>query len=140
MANIFKLHQYKIFGLMKVHNMCKIWFANNIFSLLRWNKKYFSWVFKGFYLPEIVSDLKLRPELYWLLKENFCVISQKNLGGTDFQLLIILNRQNFLDSFLKDMLNIFSNFALVSHFSMTRFDILILCNILHIEMNFRNLH
>ena len=52
MANIFKLHQYKIFGLMKIHNMCKIWFANNIFSLLRWNKKYFSWVFKGFYLPE----------------------------------------------------------------------------------------
>ena len=37
MANIFKLHEYQTFGLMKMHNMCKIWFANNIFSLLRWN-------------------------------------------------------------------------------------------------------
>ena len=33
MANIFKLHEYQTFGLMKMHNMCKIWFANNIFSL-----------------------------------------------------------------------------------------------------------
>ena len=33
MTNIFKLHQYKTFGLMKMHNMCKIWFANNILSL-----------------------------------------------------------------------------------------------------------
>ena len=32
-ANIFKLHEYQTFGLMKMHNMCKIWFANNIFSL-----------------------------------------------------------------------------------------------------------
>ena len=32
MANIFKLHEYQTFGLMKMHNMCKIWFANNIFS------------------------------------------------------------------------------------------------------------
>ena len=60
MANIFKLHKYQTFGLMKMHNMCKIWFANNIFSLLRWNKKYFSWFFKGFQLPEIVLDLRLR--------------------------------------------------------------------------------
>ena len=59
MANIFKLHEYQTFGLMKMHNMCKIWFANNIFSLLRWNKKYFSWFFKGFQLPEIISDLRL---------------------------------------------------------------------------------
>ena len=33
MANIFKLHEYQTFGLMKMHNMCKIWFANKIFSL-----------------------------------------------------------------------------------------------------------
>ena len=32
-ANIFKLHEYQTFGLMKMHNMCKIWFANKIFSL-----------------------------------------------------------------------------------------------------------
>ena len=59
MANISKLHEYQTFGLMKMHNMFKIWFANNIFSLLRWNEKYFSWFFKGFQLPEIVSDLRL---------------------------------------------------------------------------------
>ena len=40
MANIFKLHEYQTFGLMKMHNMCKIWLANNIFSLWRWNKKF----------------------------------------------------------------------------------------------------
>ena len=33
MASIFKLHEYQTFGLMQMHNMCKIWFANNIFSL-----------------------------------------------------------------------------------------------------------
>ena len=43
--------------IMKMHNMCKIWFANKIFSLLRWNKKYISWFFKGFQLPEIVLRL-----------------------------------------------------------------------------------
>ena len=32
MANILKLHEYQTFGLMKIHNMCKIWFANKIFS------------------------------------------------------------------------------------------------------------
>ena len=33
MANIFKLHEYQTFGLMKMHNMKKIWFANIKFSL-----------------------------------------------------------------------------------------------------------
>ena len=32
-ANIFKLQEYQTFGLMKIHNMCKFWFANKIFSL-----------------------------------------------------------------------------------------------------------
>ena len=47
-ANIFKLYKYRTFSLMKMHSMCKIWFASNIFSLWRWNKKYFSWFFKDF--------------------------------------------------------------------------------------------
>ena len=33
MANIFKVHEYETFGLMKMHNKWKIWFANTIFSL-----------------------------------------------------------------------------------------------------------
>ena len=33
MANISKLHECRTFGLIKMHNTCKIWFANNIFSL-----------------------------------------------------------------------------------------------------------
>ena len=37
MANIFKLHEYQTFGLIKMHNMSKIWFANNKFDLLMWN-------------------------------------------------------------------------------------------------------
>ena len=155
MANIFKLHEYQTFGLMKMHNMCKIWFANKIFSLLRWNKKYFSWFFKGFQLPEII----LRLQLYWPLKEDFCVISQKILRaailrGTVAQILSyywILNLQNLLrQSFKKYVENtyfepkekgpFFSNFALVSHFSITRLDILIFCNILHLEMNLGNFY
>ena len=68
MANIFKLHEYQTFGLMKMHNMCKIWFVNNIFSLFRWNKKYFSWFFKGFQLLEIVLHLNYIG--YWKLLKN----------------------------------------------------------------------
>ena len=48
MDNIFKIHEYQTFGWMKMHNMCKILFANNIFSLLWWNKKYFSWFLRTF--------------------------------------------------------------------------------------------
>ena len=59
MANIFKLHEYQTFVLIKMHNMSKIWFANNNFHLLRWNEKHFTGFSKGFQLPEIVSDLKL---------------------------------------------------------------------------------
>ena len=33
MASIFKLHDYQTFRWMNMHNMCKIWFANNMFSL-----------------------------------------------------------------------------------------------------------
>ena len=59
-GKIFKLHEYQTFGLMKMHNICKIWFPNNKFSLLSWNKKFFSWFLKDFQLPETVSDLRLR--------------------------------------------------------------------------------
>ena len=52
MANIMRLYEYQSFGLMKMHNIFKIWFANNIFSLLRWNKTYFPWFFKSFQLPQ----------------------------------------------------------------------------------------
>ena len=33
MANIFKLHKYQTFGLLKMHNLSKFWFAYNNFSL-----------------------------------------------------------------------------------------------------------
>ena len=33
MANIFKLHKYQAFGSLKMHNMSKIWFVYNNFSL-----------------------------------------------------------------------------------------------------------
>ena len=41
MANIFKLHEYQPFGLIKMHNMSKVWFANRKFNLLKWNEKCF---------------------------------------------------------------------------------------------------
>ena len=59
MANMSELHEYQTFGLMKMHNMRKIWVPNDKFNLLRWNKKYFSWFFKGFQFPEIISDPRL---------------------------------------------------------------------------------
>ena len=100
MASIFTLHEYQAFGLMKMHNMCKIGFASKMFSLLRWSKQYFSWFFKGFQLLEII----LRLQLYWPLKENFCVISQKKLKSAIlwdivariFSYYWIQNLQNFL--------------------------------------------
>ena len=59
MANIFKLHKYETFGLIKMHNMSKIRYTNNKFNLLRWNKRHFSLFSKDFQLPKIASDLRL---------------------------------------------------------------------------------
>ena len=100
MANILKPCEYQTFGWIKMHNMCKIWFANKIFSLLRWNKNYFSWFFKGFQLLEII----LRFQLCWPLKGDFCVISENILRATILWDIVaqifgyywILNLQNFL--------------------------------------------
>ena len=40
--NIFKLHEYQTSGLIKMHSISKILFANNKFNLLRLSKKHFS--------------------------------------------------------------------------------------------------
>ena len=55
-------------------------------------------------------------------------------SGTNFQLLLILNLQNFLQQPFKKYVKHFFKF----YFSITslKFDILILCNILHLEMKF----
>ena len=109
-ANILKLYEYQTFGLFKMHNMCKTWFANSKFNSLIWNKIHFSCFLKGFQLPEIV----LRPEaapltILAIKKMTFvCVISKKNLkaailqekavgyGFEIFSYYWILNLQNFL--------------------------------------------
>ena len=41
MANIFKLYEYQTLGLLEIHSMCKIWFANNIFIL--WKRLVYDW-------------------------------------------------------------------------------------------------
>ena len=102
MANIFKLHEYQTFGLMKIHNVQNLIY-HKIFSLLRWNKKYFSYFSKEFQLLEII----LRLQLYWSLKDDLCVISPNILRATSlweivariFSYFWILNLQNFLRSF-----------------------------------------
>ena len=101
MANIFKLDEYQTFGLIKMHNMSKSWFANNKFNLLRWNKKDFSWFFKSFQLLEVVSDLRLT-----IKRGLLCNFAKKLKGppfyGTKqhwpeiFNCYWILNLQNFL--------------------------------------------
>ena len=70
-------------------------------------------------------------------------------SGTDF-LLLLSSKASKLHSIVKKYVENthfelkergpFSNFALASHFSITRFDIQIICNILHLEMNFGNLY
>ena len=47
-ANIIKLHKYQTFGLLKMHNMSKIWFTNNKFSLCKDIK--YSWFVQKFCL------------------------------------------------------------------------------------------
>ena len=102
MANIFKLHEYQTFGLMKIHNVQNLIY-HKIFSLLRWNKKYFSCFSEEFQLLEII----LRLQLYWSLKDDLCVISPNILRATSlweivariFSYYWILNLQNFLRSF-----------------------------------------
>ena len=59
MASIFKLHKCETFGLMKMHTMSKIWFANNKVNLLRWNKLFFM-IFQG---PSVARNC-LRPETF----------------------------------------------------------------------------
>ena len=63
MANIFKLHEYPAFGLMKMRNMCKIWLANKIFSLWKgWftingPSKMLFFTFWLFPLPKILKTM-----------------------------------------------------------------------------------
>ena len=70
-------------------------------------------------------------------------MGQSSMG---FQLLLNSKSSKLLKNTLKiSILNlkkrtIFSNSALVSHYSITKSDILIFCNILHLEMNFGNLY
>ena len=76
-------------------------------------------------------------------------------SGTDLKLLLNSESSNVsLHSLLKNMLKIhildlknrgyfFLNFALFlkcGHFCITRFDIPLFCNILHLEINFGNLY
>ena len=123
-------------------------------------KRAFKMKIKAFFINflglKIVSDLRLCLQLYWQLKEDFCVISQKLLGAailwhkvarvSNFQPLLNSKSSKIsLYSFLKNISKIpisdlrkrsvFSNFALYSkgcYFSITRLDILIFCNIIHI--------
>ena len=46
--HVFKLREYQTFGLMKMHNICKIWFASNIFSL--WKRLVYDWPSKMLFL------------------------------------------------------------------------------------------
>ena len=123
--------------------MCKIWLANNIFSLLRWSKFFFM-IFQGL----SVAWNCLRPETARLtilaikrgLLCNFAKIFKgchfMGHSSRDFQLLLILNLKNFLRRSFKKHVKHFFKFCFISHFSITRFAILILCNILHLEMKF----
>ena len=102
---------------------------------------------------KIVSDLRLCLQLYWLLKEDFCVILQKRLGAvilwhkvarvSNFQLLLNSKSSKIsLYSFLKNISKIhisdlrkrvffFKFYSKGCYFSITRLDILIFCNIIH---------
>ena len=119
-ADILKLHKYQTFDLMKMHNMSKIWFPNNKFNLLRWNRIFFM-IFQGL----SVARSCLRPEaaplaapltLLLCLKEEFWVILQKLLGAAilwdtvaqiwSFQLLLNCKSSSLSLPSLKNMLKV----------------------------------
>ena len=105
-------------------------------------------IFQGLSVARNCLRPETAPLIILAVKRGLLCNSAKNFNGRyfmghsgmDFQLLLILNLQNFLRQSFKKHVKHFSNFALVSHFSITRFDILIFCNILHLEMNFGNLY
>ena len=61
-----------------MHNMCKIWFANNIFSLLRLNKKYFSWFFQGLSVARNCLGPETAPLAILAIKKELLCNSTKN--------------------------------------------------------------
>ena len=96
MANIFKLHEYKTFGLMKMHNMSKIWYANNIFSL--WKRLVYDqravenaiFYFLPFPFPQISKDLSK------ILKRILRVLSNFYYITNIFDLCIFENEKTAL--------------------------------------------
>ena len=89
-ANIFKLHEYQTFGSMKIHNIYKIWFANKIFSLLRWNN--FFMIFHGIPVgrncPAPLTILAIKRGLLCNFAKNFKGRHLVGHDGADFQLLL----------------------------------------------------
>ena len=162
MANIFKLHEYQTFGLIKMHNMSKIWFTNDKFNLLWWNKKHFFMISQVLSVTRNSLRLETAPLTILTIKRgllcNFAkklviILLKKAARVWNFQLLLNSKSSKLsLHSLLKNMSIIpnlglkkrcfFSNFPLCSnccHFSITRFDVLIFWNLLYLEMNFENL-
>ena len=92
MANIFKLYEYQTFGLLEMHSMCKIWFANNIFIL--WKRLVYDW--------RVVENA-----IFYFLPFPFTKISkdscQKSYNGIWAFLVICTNATNISD------LHIFEN-------------------------------
>ena len=84
MANVFKIYQYQTSGLMKMHNMSEIWFANKKFNSLRWNKKAFFMIFQGF--PVTRNCLRSETASLTILaikRELFCNFA-KTFNGRQF--------------------------------------------------------
>ena len=154
----FQVSKYQTFGLIKMHNMSKIWFVNNKINLLKWNKRHFPWIFNGF-LPETapLTILAIKRGLLYNFTKTFKGrhFMAQSSTGLKFSIAILNSKSSklALHSFLENMskkpnLDLkkrghFFKFCFmfkVVHFSITRFDILIFCNILHLEMDFENLH
>ena len=77
-TNIFKFYKYQTFGLMKMHNMCKSCFSNNIFSLwkrLTGRRKYFFFIFVFSLYPNFKKPLS--KILQWILRvlSNFYYVT-----------------------------------------------------------------
>ena len=86
--------------------------------------------------PEIapLNILAIKRRLLYKFAKKFKGCHFMGDSGTNFQLLLTLNLQNFLRQPFKKYVKHFFKF----YFSITslKFDILILCNILHLEMKF----
>ena len=125
MTNIFKLYKCQTFVLLKMHNMRKIWFPNNKFSLWKssvYNKRvvenaifnFFFFHFSKFQMTIAKNLMKKNPFLRWISRVvKFCYVlivfdihTFDNETNGLFKIFEISTEMDFVSLFFLDERNI----------------------------------